>query len=132
MTKKMNYWEPEIETAPLEKLRQIQEEKARALVKRAYEKTALYRRKYDEAGVKPEDVRTLDDFHKLPLTSYLEDFVATSVEEKLAVPMDEVAEIVSTSGTVSGSPQPMMVSRSFPRNAENKKVKEINRGNWLS
>lgn len=105
------YWEPEIETAPVEKLVEMQEEKLKELVKDAYEKTVFYKRKFDKADIKPEDIRTLDDLKKLPLTEYIKDFVATPVEEKLMVPMEDVAVIWNTSGTLSGSPQLVLMSR---------------------
>jgi len=107
---KRKYWNPEIETAPRDRIREVQTEKVRALVHRAYNNTVFYRNRLDGAGIKPEDIRTLEDFEKIPLTTYLEDFVATPVEEKLAVPMSEVACVVSTSGTISGSPQPVMLT----------------------
>ncbi|MDY7031094.1 MAG: AMP-binding protein [Thermodesulfobacteriota bacterium] len=111
MEKNGMYWEPEIETAPAEKLEKIQEEKLKMLVKDAYEKTALYRRKFDEVGIRPEDIKSLNDLKNLPVTQYKEDFVATPVEEKLMVPMNEVAVIWNTSGTLSGSPQLVLMSK---------------------
>jgi len=110
--KERRYWQAEFETAPVERLKQIQDEKARSLVKRAYEKTSFYRKKFDTAGVRPEDIKSLADFHSLPLTRYLEDFVATAAEEKLAIPKAKVVNIMSTSGTVSGSPQLAALSES--------------------
>ena len=43
MEQKQIYWEPEIETAPREHLKRIQQEKLRALVKRVYENSAYYK-----------------------------------------------------------------------------------------
>jgi len=106
------YWDPDIETASQEKLRDIQTEKVKALVARAYENTTFYRGRLDEAGIKPEDIRTLDDFARIPTTSYFDDFIPTPTADKLAVPASEVASVLSTSGTLSGSPQPLMLSRS--------------------
>lgn len=105
------YWNKEIETMPLDKLRTLQEERLRKVVTWAYEKTALYRRKYDQAGIKPADIKTLDDITKLPLTTYLEDFCKTSIDEKLAVPRKDVKVFYSTSGTLSGFTQPVMWTR---------------------
>jgi phenylacetate-CoA ligase len=105
------YWNKEIETMPLEKLRTLQEERLRKVVTWAYEKTALYRRKYDQAGIKPADIKTLDDITKLPLTTYLEDFCKTSIDEKLAVSRKDVKVFYSTSGTLSGFTQPVMWTR---------------------
>jgi phenylacetate-CoA ligase len=105
MAEERRYWDAEMETMPCDKLRKLQEERLQSLVSRAYEKTALYRRKFDQAGIKPGDINTLDDLQKLPLTEYLEDFCNTPFVDKLAVPLDEVGEINSTSGTVSGFTQ---------------------------
>ncbi len=105
------YWNPEIETMPLDKLRKLQEERLKLLVAHAYEKTGLYRRKFDQAGIKPQDINTLDDLKKLPLTTYLEDFCNTPIPEKLAVPMEEVKVFYTTSGTLSGFTQPIMWTR---------------------
>jgi phenylacetate-CoA ligase len=110
MVDEMEYWEREIATLSRERLREIQEERLKAVVKRAYEKTAIYRRKFGEAKVKPEDIETLEDIHKLPLTRYIEDFASTSVEEKLAVPLESITEIMTTSGTLSGFTQPVMMT----------------------
>ena len=106
------YLDPEVETAPPERNRRRQTEELKALVNRAYENTVFYRKRFDEAGIKPEDIQTLEDLQRIPPTRYLEDFVATPVEEKLAVPIDKVVLIESTSGTISGSPRLVMSSGS--------------------
>ena len=111
MAQERKYWDEEVETMPLDKLKKLQEEKLQEVVTRAYEKTALYRRKFDKAGIRPTDIKTLDDLKKLPLTSYLDDFCYTPPLEKLAVPMEEVKTINSTSGTLSGFTQPILISK---------------------
>ena len=100
-----------IEKAPLKELKEIQTRRLRHLVKWAYERTGLYRRKFDEAGLKPKDIRNLEDLSKVPLTRYLEDFVKTPLSDKLAVPIEEVKEVSSTSGTLSGFTQPFMMTK---------------------
>ncbi|MDY7032274.1 MAG: AMP-binding protein [Thermodesulfobacteriota bacterium] len=111
MTEEKKYWDEEIETMPLERLKKLQEERFISLVNRAYEKTKLYRRKFDGAGIKPSDIQGLDDLQKLPLTTYTDDFCKSSPLEKLAIPMDEVVTINSTSGTLSGYTQPILLSK---------------------
>lgn len=111
MAEERKYWKPEIEAMPQDKVRKMQEKKLQSLVSRAYEKTALYRRKFDQAGIKPSDIRTLDDLKMLPLTEYLEDFCNIPYLDKLAVPLNEVTAIGSTSGTVSGFSQPTFMTR---------------------
>lgn len=105
----------EFENLPLSQLKEIQKRKLRHLVKWAYEKTLLYRRKWDEVGLKPKDLRKVEDLKKAPLTRYVEDFVKTPISDKLAVPMDKVKEVSSTSGTLSGFTQPFMLTKKEAR-----------------
>ncbi len=100
-----------IEKTCLKELKEIQNRRLRHLVKWAYERTGLYQRKFDEAGLKPKDIRNVEDVNKVPLTRYLEDFVKTPLSDKLAVPLEEVKEVSSTSGTLSGFTQPFMMTK---------------------
>lgn len=100
-----------IEKTPLKELKEIQNRRLRHLVKWAYERTALYRRKFEETGLKPKDIRNVEDLTKAPLTRYLEDFVKTPLSDRLAVPIEEVKEVSSTSGTLSGFTQPFMMTK---------------------
>lgn len=101
----------EMEKTSISKLKEIQERKLKHLVKWAYERTGFYRRKWDNAGLKLKDIRKIEDLKKAPLTEYLEDFVKTPISDKLAVPIDEVKEVSSTSGTPSGFTQPFMMTK---------------------
>jgi phenylacetate-CoA ligase len=104
------YWEPEVEMMPADSLKMIQEERFLTLVEYLYRKTAFYKRKFDEIGIQPTDVKSLEDLPKLPLTSYLEEFAITPIEEKLAVDWESVTEIMTTSGTISGITLPVMMT----------------------
>jgi len=55
------YLEPDIETAARATLRAVQEQRLHEQVEHAYQSSPFYRRKLDAAGVKPADVRSLDD-----------------------------------------------------------------------
>ena len=55
------FYEPEIETIDREKLERLQLERLRWQVKRCYEGSEFYREKYDRVGLKPEDIRSLED-----------------------------------------------------------------------
>ena len=127
MSKERKYWEPDIETLPLDKLKKLQEEELQQVVTHAYKRTKLYQRKFDQAGVKPEDIKTLDDLSKLPFTDYVEDFCQTSLEEKLAVPLEDVKQVCSTSGTISGFSQPVCFSQ---RDAERCCINSLARMFW--
>ena len=61
-----NYYQPEIETMPLEQLQKLQSERLVEQVKFVYDNVKFYHDRMDEAGVKPEDVKGIDDLHKLP------------------------------------------------------------------
>src|SRR5438034_3723230 len=61
--------EPDIETAARATLRAVQEQRLHEQVEHAYQSSPFYRRKLDAAGVKPADVRSLDDLRRLPFTT---------------------------------------------------------------
>lgn len=67
-------------------------------VRHAYANVPLYTRKLDEAGVRPEDIRALDDVQLLPFTTK-EDLRETYPFGMFAVPMSDVARIHASSGT---------------------------------
>ena len=92
------YYQKEIECAPLEELRALQEEKLLRQVRHVWEHVPYYRAKMEAAGVSPEDVRCLADLGKLPFLSK-EDLRQTYPDGMLAVPKGEVVRIHSTSGT---------------------------------
>jgi len=60
------YFQEELETLPKSQLQALQLERLKALVERAYTQNAFYRQLYDDAGVKPSDIRELADIQKLP------------------------------------------------------------------
>ena len=87
---------------PRDRLRELQSERLRALAHYVYERVGLYRERFDEAGVRPDDVRSLDDLRRLPFTrkSDLRDHYPFGL---FAVPRAEVARIHGSSGT-TGKP----------------------------
>ena len=93
-----NYYQPEIETMPLEQLQALQSERLVAQVQHVYENVAFYRGKMDEAGVKPEDIKGIEDLHKLPFITK-DDLRDQYPYGLLGVPLDQVVRIQSTSGT---------------------------------
>jgi phenylacetate-CoA ligase len=95
-------FEPELETMPRERLRELQEERLRRLVAYLHERVPFYRRRLDEANVAPGDVRSLDDLARLPFTRK-EDLRATYPFELFAVPMNEIVRVHASSGT-TGKP----------------------------
>jgi phenylacetate-CoA ligase len=60
------YFNEEMETMPKDKLKALQLQRLQAIVERAYHQNQFYRNLYDEAGVKPSDIKSLEDIQKLP------------------------------------------------------------------
>ena len=92
------YYSPEIETAPREKIVALQNERLAATVRRVYENVPFYRNKMEQSGVTPDDIRTIDDLHKLPF-SYKQDLRDTYPYGLFAVPMKDVVRLHASSGT---------------------------------
>ena len=87
-----------IETASLDELRALQLTRLQATLRHAYENVPLYRRKFDEAGARPEDCRSLDDLAKFPFTTK-QDLRDTYPFGLFAVPRDRIARLHASSGT---------------------------------
>src|SRR2546426_4445362 len=91
-----------IEKAPLADLKNLQLERLRWTLQHAYDKVPHYRRKFDAAGVKPQDCRSLSDLAKFPFTTKA-DLRETYPFGMFAVPMDRIVRIHASSGT-TGKP----------------------------
>lgn len=93
-----NYFQEEIETASREQIEKIQHDGLLDVVKRVYENVPYYRKKMDEAGVKPEDIKELSDITKLPFLTK-DDLRDAYPYDLMALPVSECVRIHSTSGT---------------------------------
>ncbi len=93
-----NYYQPEIETMPYEQLRQLQNEKLLKQVRHVWDNVPYYRAKMEAKGVTPEDIRSIDDLHKLPFLSKA-DLRDAYPYGLLGTPLSECVRIHSTSGT---------------------------------
>jgi phenylacetate-CoA ligase len=91
------------ESLDREELRRLQGERLRETVENAYENVAFYRERLDEMGVAPEDIQSIDDVTKLPMTTK-EDFRDEYPDGLFAVDDAEVARIHASSGT-TGKPK---------------------------
>jgi len=91
-----------IEKASRKQLRELQLERLRWSLRRAYDRVPHYRRKFDAAGVKPKDLRTLVDLARFPFTAKA-DLRDTYPFGMFAVPMGDVVRIHASSGT-TGKP----------------------------
>lgn len=76
------YWNPKNETMPREELRKLQLFKLKRLCEWAYERVPFHRRRFDAAGFKPSDLKTLADIRRLP-TMTREEWVAAQTEKPL-------------------------------------------------
>ncbi len=95
-------WNKKFESMPVEDLQKFQLEKLRETVAWVQKKVPFYRKKFKEAGVKPEDIKSLEDVAKLPFT------VKTDLRDEYpfglcAVPMKDVVRVHASSGT-TGKP----------------------------
>ena len=94
----MNYFQKETETMPVSEIKKLQSEKLVLQVRHVYEHVEPYRRKMDELGVKPEDIRGIEDLPKLPFVTK-NDLRDEYPKGFLAVPVKDCVRIHSTSGT---------------------------------
>ncbi len=98
----MHIWDPTYECMPREEIEQLQLERLQATLNRVYKEVTCYRKKFDGAGLSPEDVQSLSDLAKLPFTTK-EDLRLNYPYGMFAVPLREVVRIHSSSGT-TGKP----------------------------
>lgn len=63
------FWTPELETVSRDELREVQGAKLQLAVPYMYERSPLFRRKCEESGVEPGDIRGMDDLTSLPVTT---------------------------------------------------------------
>ena len=93
-----NYFQQEIECAPREQILAMQNEKLVKQVQHVWEHVPYYRKKMEEKGVRPEDIKSVADLHKLPFLSK-KDLRNAYPYGMLAVPLKDCVRIHSTSGT---------------------------------
>lgn len=98
----MEIWDVTHECMQREELEQLQLERLQATLNRAFKNVTCYRNKFNELGIDPEDIQSLDDLGKLPFTTK-EDLRLNYPYGMFAVPLREVVRIHSSSGT-TGKP----------------------------
>ena len=91
-------WQPELESMPRQELKKLQDERLVWQVKRMYENVELFRKRMDEKGLKPEDIKGIEDLHKLPF-SYKQDLRDYYPYGLFAVPMKDIRRVHASSGT---------------------------------
>ena len=95
-------WNKEMETMSREDMRALQSERLVKTVKRVYEKVPAYRAKMDAIGLKPEDIKGIEDLSKLPFTTKA-DLRDNYPFGLFAVPQEEITRVHASSGT-TGKP----------------------------
>lgn len=95
-------WNKEIETMPREELDALQLERLRETVRRAYENVPMYKKRFNEAGLGPDSIKTLDDLQKFPFTlkTDLRDNYPFGI---FAVPLKDIIRLHASSGTTGKS-----------------------------
>jgi phenylacetate-CoA ligase len=91
-------WSKEMETMPREELQKVQLKRMQETAERVYNKVPFYKKLFDDAGVKPADLKSIEDLAKFPFT------VKQNLRDNypfgpFAMPLDEVTQIHATSGT---------------------------------
>ena len=94
----MAYRDAKIECMPREQLKALQSERLVYQVKRCYEKVECFRSRMDEMGLKPEDIKSVDDLEKLPF-SYKKDLRDYYPYGLFAEPLENVVRVHASSGT---------------------------------
>ncbi len=92
------YYQKEIECASAEKIRELQDERLVKQVKHVWDNVPYYKKKMEEKGVTPDDIKGVDDLHKLPFLSKA-DLRDAYPYGLLASPLKDCVRIQSTSGT---------------------------------
>jgi len=92
------YYQPEIETAPREKILEIQNEKIVRQVRHVWDHVPYYRHLMEEKGLTPEDIQSVEDIRKLPFLSKA-DLRDAYPYGLLGTDLKNCVRIQSTSGT---------------------------------
>jgi len=99
----VTYWKKEIETLPREKLEGVQLQRFRERMQYVYERSPMYKRKYDKARIKPSDIQTLDDIQHVPFT-VKEELRESQAQHPpwgdfICIPPEEGVRVFQTTGT---------------------------------
>jgi phenylacetate-CoA ligase len=108
MIEEQRYWNPVLETLPYDKIRILQLKKFKRIFKWAFDHSKFHRALYEDAGIKPDDIRSFEDIGYVPK---VEKSMMRNIQGKhpfpygdaLCVPLDDVTEFRQTSGT-TGQP----------------------------
>jgi len=88
----------QIETASVDELRSLQLERMKKTLQHAYQNITVYKKKFDEAGVHPDDLKSLEDLAKFPFTTK-QDLRENYPFGMFAVPQEQIVRVHASSGT---------------------------------
>ena len=92
------YWQPEAECMDREELEQVQLERLESMLSRVHRTVPLYRKRFDEVGFDPDDLRSAEDLRRLPFTAKA-DLRASYPYGLFAVPLRDVVRLHASGGT---------------------------------
>ncbi|MCF0203621.1 MAG: phenylacetate--CoA ligase, partial [Bacteroidaceae bacterium] len=101
MDYKCEYFNPEVETLSKEEIKKLQLERLQATVKHCMN-SPFYKKRFEEAGITPDDIQTLDDLRKIPFTTK-QDLRDTYPFGIASAPLEKCTRLHSSSGT-TGNP----------------------------
>ena len=108
-------YDAEIAFSSREEIRDFQSNRLREQVRYVFNNSFFYRKRFEEAGIHPEDIRTVDDLQKIPFTTKKELRESQNKKppfgEYLCISPDKIAWIATTSGTTG-------IPTSLPRSSE--------------
>jgi len=108
------YWDKETETLPRDRLEALQLERFKERMRYLYDNSPMYKRKYDAAGIRPEDIRTLDDIRHVPFT--IKEELRESQARRppwgdfMCVPPEQGVRVFQTTGT-TGIPVKVLLNK---------------------
>ncbi len=98
----MPIYNHDFETMPRREIEAVQLKRLQATIERIYATVPFYKNSFDKAGIKPENIKGLDDLQRIPFTTKL-DLRDNYPYDMFAVPMEQVVRIHASSGT-TGKP----------------------------
>ena len=93
-----NYYQQDIECMSRDDMTSLQNQRLVNQVEHVYKNVSYYRKKMDQKGVTPDDIKSIEDLHKLPFITK-DDLREAYPYGLLAVPIEKAVRIQSTSGT---------------------------------
>ena len=111
---KVSYWNKELETLPRDKIESLQLERFKERMAYVYDNSPLYRKKYDKAGIKPSDIKTVSDISNVPFTGKEELLESQNSNPPwgnfMCVPPEDGVRVFQTTGT-TGTPLKVMLNQ---------------------